>query len=176
MKKMIILCICVFFLCSCGKKVEMELYCEEGTLEGNRCKIVETAEAQFTCPDGFPLNEETKKCENIISMPAPYKMGCVEGYYLENGKCISDITYERENGKCPDGISVYMGQCKDIKYRIKIYECQNGTVNEETSKCDLVDDRNPTEIKCDEGYKYNKKIKKCEKINYIEPSIREVEG
>ncbi len=171
MKRIVILCVCILFLCSCGKK-EMEFYCDEGILEGSRCKIVNSVEAQFTCQEGFNLNEETKKCENVISVDASYDIVCDEGFYLENGKCISENNLSYNNGICPGDI--YNGMCKEIRYRYKAYHCLYGELNNETSKCDFVDERNPTEAICEEGYTYNKATKLCEVTSYKEAMEREV--
>lgn len=172
-EKIIVLCICILFLCSCGKK-EMEFYCEEGVLKGSRCLITEEKNAEYTCEEGFNFNEESKKCENIISVQASYDIVCDGGYYLENGKCISEEDLPYNNGMCSG--SIYQGKCKDIRYRYKAYHCLYGTLNNETNKCDLVDERNPIETKCDDEYEYNKKKKVCERSHYTEALEREVES
>lgn len=176
MKKMVILCLLSVLLCSCGRKPvvepEMELYCQKGEVYGSRCKIVENATPDITCPEGFPYNENLKKCANVISMPAPGKYVCKEGYTLTSGKCVSEKTYEKENGKCPEGTSTYNGECKEIKYRNYEYHCPNGTLNGKV--CEFADEKKP-EITCPEGYTVNQRDVTCEKITYVDAVQREVQ-
>lgn len=176
MKKIIILCIFSLLLCSCvnnvNTPVEMELYCEKGVSYGTKCKIAETAEATITCPEGFPYNEKTKKCTNTISIAAPGKYVCKEGYTLTSGKCVSDKTFEKENGKCPSGTTSYYGECKEIKYRDYEYNCPTGTLN--GNKCEFADEKKPT-ITCPEGFTVNQKEVTCEKVTYVDAVQREVQ-
>lgn len=157
------------------KNVEMEYYCEEGKLTENGCKIVTTVNATYECPEGFEINMETKKCQNVISVAASSDVVCEVGYFLENGKCISEEDYPKnEKGVCSTG-TVYKGKCKDIKYRQRAYHCLYGTLNNETNKCDFVDERKPTVTTCPDTYTYNNKTKLCEITTYKEASLREVE-
>ncbi len=178
MKKISILCLLSLILCSCASpsnavvEIEMELYCEKGEVYGSRCKIVENAEPEVTCPEGFPYNENLKTCANIISVSAPGKYVCKEGYKLTSGKCVSEKTYEKENGKCPEGTSTYNGECKEIKYRSYEYHCPTGTLNGKL--CEFADEKKP-EITCPEGYNVNQKEVSCEKITYVDAVQREVQ-
>ncbi len=179
MKKTILLIILCFLLCSCSKNElenkepvkKVEYYCENGTLVENRCKIVEQVKAIVDCPDGFPFNEELKTCAKIVAIPAPGKYTCIEGYKLKGGKCISEISYDKIDGKCPADKKLYNGECKDIKYRVYEYYCPEGTLNKD--KCEFPDEKK-TEISCPEGYTINKKNVTCEKITMIDAQKKEV--
>jgi len=174
LKKIIILFLLLFILSSCSQKeIIIELYCDEGELYGSRCKLVENMIPEITCPKDFPYNEKTKKCESVISIPAPGKYTCKEGYTLTNGKCISDKTYDKVNNKCPVDTSLYNGECKEIKYRNYEYYCPTGRLNDK--KCELVDEKSP-EIACPTDYTPNKKELTCEKITYKEANQREVKN
>lgn len=180
MRKGLLLILVCFMICGCvsnsSKTVQeprYEFYCEEGTLYGKKCKIVSYEEPNITCPEGFPYNDNLKKCANIISIAAVGKYVCKEGYKLENGKCISEKTYEKEDGKCPKDTTTYNGKCKEIKYRSYEYHCPAGTLN--GKKCELADEKKP-EITCPEGYEVNQRNVSCEKVTYEEAKVREIEA
>ena len=154
-------------LCGCGnqKQVKIVKYCENGNpvysdkekTEISKCEIIDSVEpTSITCEDeDFTYNEETKKCENIISIPANRRLGCKdeEKYVLKNGAC------HPKNGKGA------------VKYKINVYSCpESGTLN--GKNCDFVDENDP-EIECPEGYEANLKTAMCEHITYEEFKERE---
>lgn len=177
LKRMLILFMTIFILCGCGKEVkEYQMYCEKGNYIDGKCRYKETIVPEYTCEEGFSFNEETKRCEGIISIDASKQYGCDDNYELKSGKCISEKTYPKnDNGTCLEG-TLYNGECKDIKYKKWVYSCPSalGTLNNETHKCDLVDARKP-EFTCEEGYTINETNNTCEKYIYEDTKLKEVE-
>ena len=151
MKKKFILLLFIVLLCGCGKnnqqkEVKMVKYCENGILENDKCKVINSVEPEnITCEDeDFKFNKETRKCEHTISIPANRRVGCKdeENYTLKNGACVP------KSGK---GAS---------KYRINIYSCpDSGTLN--GSKCDFVDEQEAL-FECPQGYEKNVDKAVCE--------------
>ncbi len=94
MKKIIILLL-ICLLTSCGNK----LSCENGTLEGKKCKIVLDETPQMVCPNGYNLNEETNKCENILVIDARPEYICPDGFTDGGDRCISIESYDKVEKK-----------------------------------------------------------------------------
>ncbi len=184
-KRLITLISFCFILCGCEHKEEVpkqtkrveivkETYCDRGTLVEGKCQVLETMQPQVECPEGFPYHEETRRCENVISIPAVGQYVCKEGYKLASGKCISEKNFDKVDGKCPEGTNTYNGECKEIKYRDYEYYCPSGTLN--GKKCEFGDGRDYISAVCsDETYTLNKTTMLCEKTIYEDTKEREVE-
>ena len=151
----------VLLLFGCGKKNEVKetkivKYCEAGELEEDKCKIVNSVDpVSITCEDDFEFNEETRKCENTISIPANRRIGCKdeENYELKNGACYP------KSGKGA------------TKYRINIYTCpDSGTLID--NMCEFVDEQDAVVV-CPEGYEVNKNKAICEAIIYEDVKTRQ---
>ena len=67
MKRIILLFISILFITGCNKE-EKQLVCEKGNLINGKCEIVESIDVSLKCREGYTLNEETKKCENTITI------------------------------------------------------------------------------------------------------------
>jgi len=160
--KYLLLLLLLLVLCGCGKSNSQSgkknvQYCENGTLENGKCKVANTIDpVSITCEDGdFNFNEETRKCENVISIPANRRIGCKdeENYTLKNGACYP------KNGK------------GGVKYKVNLYSCpDSGTLN--GSNCDFVDQQD-AEVVCPEGYTVNVDKATCEKYTYEEVKEKE---
>lgn len=97
MRKRVLFCFFFLFLCSCSSK---ELTCEEGTYEEGKCKIVEEIEPVSVCTTGYTYNEETKKCENTLTIDAKTISICPSGYEIGNDTwCYSEKVYEQVTTK-----------------------------------------------------------------------------
>lgn len=144
----------LLFLCGCTETKKEETgknyYCNYGELDGNKCKVVLSVEPdEVICEDdNFTFNEESRKCENVISIPANRRIGCKdeENYTLRDGAC------HPNDGK------------GGVKYRVNLYTCpDSATLN--GNQCEFVDESEP-KIKCQSGYEVNKKFAKCDIIIY----------
>ena len=166
MKRLLICLLLIVLLCGCNQKqVKMVKYCENGTpvYDENKtdivkCEIVTTARPlRIECEDeDFTYNEESKKCENILSIPANRRLGCKD-----------EEKYELKNGACYPKKGVKGG----VKYKINIYSCpESGTLN--GKNCEFIDEHDPV-IECPKGYEVNLKIAKCDKKTYEEFKERE---
>ncbi len=97
MKRIIVLISFLFILTSCGKEKQYELVCDEGTLENDKCMIVQTKEVSKQCREGYTLNEENNKCENTITLDAKKVSECPNGYFIGSDNwCLSEKEYEKE--------------------------------------------------------------------------------
>ncbi len=156
-KRFFFLLLIVLLLFGCGKKNDVKelktvKYCENGELEEDRCKVVNTVEAtSITCEEEeFEFNKETRKCENTISIPANRRIGCKdeENYELRNGACYP------KSGKGA------------TKYRVNIYTCpDSGELKD--NMCEFVDEQDAIVV-CPEGYEVNKEKATCEIVTYEE--------
>lgn len=97
MHKRILFCLFLLLLCSCSSK---ELSCEKGVLEEGKCKIVEEMDPELVCTTGYTLNEETKKCENTLTIDAKTISICPNGFEIGNDTwCYSEKVYEQVTTK-----------------------------------------------------------------------------
>lgn len=178
MKKVIILLCCILFITGCGKEkvinVTLEQYCENGIPENGKCKVVTSVPAEVSCPDGFPLNPDSKYCERVVSVIAERYMTCDPGFTLSSGKCISDQVYPKnEQGRCDSAYTSINGECREVRYRLLAYRCPMGTLNEQTHNCDFPDQKTP-EFSCPEGTIKNDDNLTCDTISYEAYKEREV--
>lgn len=161
-KKILVLILLTLILSACGisnsKKtiIEHEYYCDEGlVMVGDHCEgVISIDPVSITCEAGFNFNPESRKCEFILTIPAPPDYYCDPGFELRSGKCINDETGE-------------------VRYRNVRPECKSGIPNGK-DKCDLVDQREATFV-CEEGYTRNERKVKCEQTGYGEIKERIIE-
>lgn len=161
-KRLLMLIILPIFLSACGfsnsKKtiIEHEYYCEDGlTMVGDHCEGTKSVDPiSITCEAGFDFNPESRKCEYVLTIPAPPDYYCDDGFELRSGKCINDETGE-------------------VRYRNVRAYCPTGVPNG-TNKCDLIDQREATFV-CEEGYTPNERKVKCETTGYAEIQERIIE-
>lgn len=178
MKKVICLLLLLFIITGCNKEkvinVTIEQYCESGTPDNGKCRVINSIEADVTCPEDFPINRESKYCERVVSIVAERFFTCDGGFTLNSGKCISNETYPKdEAGKCTGDYKLYNGECKEIRYRVQGYKCPQGNLNTETNMCEFPDQKTPV-VTCPEGYTVNQNNLTCETISYEEPKEREI--
>lgn len=178
MKKVLLLLLLAIIVTGCGEEkvinITIEQYCENGTPENGQCKVVTSIPAETGCPEGFPLNPESKYCERVISTIAERYVTCDPGFTLVSGKCISDETYPKnEQGRCNSEHTSINGECKEVRYRVQAYRCPMGNLNEETHNCDFPDQKTP-EVTCPEGYIINMENLTCDTITYEAYKEREV--
>ncbi len=94
MKKILIL-ILLLLLTGCEKNEELK--CENGTLEGDKCRVVETVEAIKECDSGYTYDKKTGKCNNSITIAAKQVSTCPKGYKIGNDNwCFSEETFLME--------------------------------------------------------------------------------
>lgn len=154
--------------------ITIEKYCENGTPENGKCKVITSVSGEVGCPDDYPLNEESKYCERVVSLIAEQFRTCDPGFKATSGKCISEESFPKdENGRCAEGHTMLNGECKEIRYQFYGYSCPSGVLNETTHKCDFVDQKTPSLV-CPEGYIVNQSNLTCDTISYEEPKEREV--
>ena len=96
MKRIILLFISILFITGCTKE-EKQLVCEKGNLINGKCEIVESIDVSLKCREGYTLNEETKKCENTITIAAKQVSKCPDGYFIGSDLwCFSEKEYPKE--------------------------------------------------------------------------------
>ena len=96
MKRIILLFIFILFITGCNKE-EKQLVCEKGNLINGKCEIVESIDVSLKCREGYTLNEETKKCENTITIAAKQVSKCPDGYFIGSDLwCFSEKEYPKE--------------------------------------------------------------------------------
>lgn len=81
----------VLIVCGCSNNSTPELSCENGVLDGDKCKIVETAQPILKCADGYVADEKNGKCTNTITIAAKQVSTCPTGYEIGNDNwCFSE--------------------------------------------------------------------------------------
>ena len=98
MKKVLNILLCsvlALTLTACGEKKESSknYYCEEGTLNGENCEIIETEEVKQSCEEGYTL--EDGKCTKTTTTTAKASQSCSDGYTLSGNTCLSKETYDK---------------------------------------------------------------------------------
>lgn len=98
MKRIIILSCLLILVTGCEtQEKQMELYCENGTLENDKCKIIETMDIDKKCREGYIFNKKNNKCENTITIAAKKVSKCPDGYFIGSDNwCFSEKEYEKE--------------------------------------------------------------------------------
>ncbi len=91
-KFIICLCLAMSFV-GCGKKDESSYYCDEGTLNGDKCEIIATKEATLTCDEGYTIQDN--QCVKETKADAESSKTCESGYTLSGNQCVSDKDYEK---------------------------------------------------------------------------------
>lgn len=161
MKRIIILICFAFLLTSCGKvEKQTELVCENGILEDEKCKIVETMDIVKECREGYKFNEKTKKCENTITIAAKKVSDCPNGYFIGSDNwCLSEKEYEKEvkvnceskNIKADDKFSsTYVTEDNKCMEKLCVKVSEDGKSCVEFKETEL---KVKTESKCPDGTK-----------------------
>lgn len=87
----------LFLLTGCSLN---NLKCEEGELDGDKCKIVEEVDATLVCKSGYTYDEEKDKCYNTLTIDAKKVSICPNGYEIGNDVwCYSEKVYDKETVK-----------------------------------------------------------------------------
>ena len=139
----------VLTLAGCGETKEAlvdekEYYCEEGTLKGQNCEVVETEEAESTCEDGYKITDG--KCVKTTSVKATATKTCSDGYELKNGSCLSKTGVDRELvPACRGGIQEKFNYDPDRNYYYR-------SVRAEDHKCIVQICQNADGTDCYEDY------------------------
>ena len=167
-KNFIVLLLFCMLLTGCKESYsKLEYYCEEGTLEVDKCRMLATSEVITECKEGEEL--EDGKCK-YVSMKIPASTGenlCAKGYYLYENKCISEEMKSRtiKETICPTSDN------PDITYSPGFGICFKYTCTEKnkdgTCKTQKTENVDAEEVKytCPSGYKYI--YYGCRKYYYI---------
>lgn len=168
-KNIIIILLICFFLTGCKESYsKVEYFCEEGTLENEKCRMYASTDVLFKCNDGEELEEG--KCK-YVSMKIPASTGknlCAKGYYLYVNKCISEETKAQiiKETTCPVSTDPNVTYEKGVGVCFK-NTCKKKSKDGKTCEEKVQESVPAEDIKytCPSGYKYI--YYGCRKYYYI---------